>query len=203
MSVVSSSGSSTSRYQYDAQGLRRAKTGAAGVGYLWGGGELVEEQPAGGSAVVYARGNDGAVVGLGSERALHDGLGGVSGREGASPTLYRTDAWGNLQTDAADASRWKAPPSGGPSLGFGATSWDADAGLYYAQQRWYDARTGRWLSEDPVFGDLRDPWSLNLWGYANGNPLGFADPTGEPSAHRTGGRKIAEIDESAGRGRRA
>jgi RHS repeat-associated protein len=179
VSVEVSGGTVTSRYQYDAQGLRRTKTGATGVGYLWASGELVEEQQAGLSAIAYSRGIDGTVVGLGGEWALHDGLGGVSGREGASPTLYRVDAWGNLQVDAADSSLWSVPPSGGPSVGFGATHWDADAGLYYAQQRWYDPRTGRWLSEDPVFGDVRDPMSLNLWAYANGNPVGYVDPTGE------------------------
>ncbi len=190
--VAFSNGAAAIRYLYDWQGLRRAKTGATGVGYLWAGGELVEEQSAGGAAAVYARGDDGTVVGLGGERALHDGIGGVSGREGASPTLYRTDAWGNLQADAADSSRWSAPPSGGPSLGFGATNWDADAGLYYAQQRWYDARTGRWLSEDPVLGDLRNPSSLGLWAYADGDPLRYTDPTGEaPCRQRKPGESEA------------
>jgi RHS repeat-associated protein len=179
VSVEVSGGTVTNRYQYDAQGLRRTKTGAVGVGYLWAGDELVEEQQAGSSAIAYSRGTDGTVVGLGGDRALHDGLGGVSGREGASPALYRVDAWGNLQVDAADSSHWSVPPSGGPSVGFGATHWDADAGLYYAQQRWYDPRTGRWLSEDPVFGDLRNPMSLNLWAYGNGNPLKYTDPEGK------------------------
>jgi RHS repeat-associated protein len=40
--------------------------------------------------------------------------------------------------------------------------------LSYAQQRWYDPRTGRFLSEDPVFGDLQRPGSLHAFGYANG-----------------------------------
>ena len=44
---------------------------------------------------------------------------------------------------------------GGPheaSLGDTGHAWDSEAGLTYAQQRWYDAATGRFLSEDPVFG---------------------------------------------------
>jgi RHS repeat-associated protein len=51
--------------------------------------------------------------------------------------------------------------------------------LSYAQQRWYDPRIGRFLSEDPVFGDLQRPNSLQAFGYANGNPLSFTDPSGE------------------------
>jgi RHS repeat-associated protein len=50
--------------------------------------------------------------------------------------------------------------------------------LSYAQQRWYDPRIGRFLSEDPVFGDIQNPNSLQAFGYANGNPLAFTDASG-------------------------
>jgi RHS repeat-associated protein len=61
---------------------------------------------------------------------------------------------------------------------------EAGVGLSYAQQRWYDERTGRFLSEDPVFGDLGNPLSLHRWVYAHGNPLAFVDPTGEKSVRQ-------------------
>ncbi|WP_275902338.1 RHS repeat-associated core domain-containing protein, partial [Myxococcus vastator] len=53
-------------------------------------------------------------------------------------------------------------------------------GLTYAQQRWYDATTGRFLSEDPVGAEayLGMPTSMQPWVYANGNPLKFTDPNG-------------------------
>jgi RHS repeat-associated protein len=54
--------------------------------------------------------------------------------------------------------------------------------LSYAQQRWYDPRIGRFLSEDPVPGDPVSPVTLHAFGYANGNPLTFTDPTGERAA---------------------
>jgi hypothetical protein len=41
----------------------------------------------------------------------------------------------------------------------------------------YDPVLGRFLSLDPVF-DPADPQSLNGYGYANGNPATFSDPTG-------------------------
>jgi hypothetical protein len=41
---------------------------------------------------------------------------------------------------------------------------------------------GRFLSEDPLFGDVASPNSLMAWGYANGNPLRYSDATGEEAA---------------------
>jgi RHS repeat-associated protein len=116
----------------------------------------------------------GLALAAGNERLLHDGLGSVVGRIGnGAPTLYRFDAWGGY--------RGGAPSVTEPSAGYAGQHWDADAGLSYAQQRWYDPRIGRFLSEDPVFGDLTRPNSLHAFGYANGNPLLFIDPLGEAS----------------------
>jgi RHS repeat-associated protein len=163
----------TASYAYDHSGRRVSKSGTAGVtSYLWGAGELVSETPAGGTALVYQQLGDLAVA-VGGEQLMHDGLGSVVGRIGAgAPTLYRYDAWGGFRSS-------DAPATGQPSLAYAGQHWDADAGLSYAQQRWYDAATGRFLSEDPVFGELQQPNSLHAFGYANGNPLAFTDPTGE------------------------
>ncbi|MCL6592272.1 MAG: RHS repeat-associated core domain-containing protein, partial [Firmicutes bacterium] len=51
---------------------------------------------------------------------------------------------------------------------------DADSGLWYFNARWYDADTGRFISEDPM-GDPNNP---NLYSYCANNPLRFIDPTG-------------------------
>ncbi|RKH16395.1 hypothetical protein D7X74_15635 [Corallococcus sp. CA047B] len=59
--------------------------------------------------------------------------------------------------------------------------------------RWYDASTGRFLSEDPLLGDilateqrLPIPVSLQPWLYANGNPLIYTDPDGRSPNDRYG-----------------
>jgi RHS repeat-associated protein len=39
---------------------------------------------------------------------------------------------------------------------FSGREWDADAGLYYNRARWYDAASGRFISEDPIGFDGGD-----------------------------------------------
>jgi RHS repeat-associated protein len=165
----------TASYAYGHSGRRVSKSGPAGVtSYLWGAGELVSETPAGGTALVYQQLGDLAVA-VGGEQLMHDGLGSVVGRIGAgAPTLYRYDAWGGFRSS-------DAPATGQPSLAYAGQHWDGDAGLSYAQQRWYDPGTGFFLSEDPVGATaerLREPSRLQTFAYAGGNPVTNIDPGG-------------------------
>jgi RHS repeat-associated protein len=52
---------------------------------------------------------------------------------------------------------------------------DPVSGISYARARWYDARTGSFLSEDP----LRDVDSPNLYQYGLNSPFNYSDPMGE------------------------
>lgn len=54
----------------------------------------------------------------------------------------------------------------------------------YAQARYLDTKTGRFLSEDPAFWNtprelLADPQQMNSYAYARGNPLRYIDPDGK------------------------
>jgi RHS repeat-associated protein len=55
----------------------------------------------------------------------------------------------------------------------------AVAGLYPTLFREYAASQGRWLSPDPLGGDITNPQSLNRYGYVMNNPLSNIDPTGQ------------------------
>jgi RHS repeat-associated protein len=56
---------------------------------------------------------------------------------------------------------------------------DGSAGLYDFKARWYDAETGRFLSVDPLVGNIADPQTHNGYGYVQNDPLNLTDPTGE------------------------
>mgnify|MGYP001489258503 CR=1 FL=1 len=82
---------------------------------------------------------------------------------------------------------------------------DAETGLYYYGARYYDARTSRWISTDPILeeympvagnsdearrqnrrlpgmGGVYNPTNMNLYHYAGNNPVKYIDPDGKQSA---------------------
>ena len=58
------------------------------------------------------------------------------------------------------------------NLRFAGQYFDVETGLHYNWHRFYDPGLGRYLRSDPI-------WAVNLYGYANQNPLGFIDPKGQ------------------------
>ncbi len=97
---------------------------------------------------------------LGSVRQLTDSSGAV--------TLARTyDPYGKVNTT-----------SGAGSSGYGFTNEYQSQGLIYLRSRMYSPVNGRFLTRDTWSGDANRPLSFNRWGYVEGNPVNFVDPTG-------------------------
>lgn len=63
-------------------------------------------------------------------------------------------------------------------IGFTGHVNDADTGLVYMQQRYYDPTAARFMSLDPVVTDANTGQSFGRYHYANNNPYGFTDPDG-------------------------
>ena len=107
---------------------------------------------------------------------------------GAAVTYIHTDALGSpvARTDAAGTvlNRTRYEPygltAGGatPTIGFTGHVNDADTGLVYMQQRYYDPVAGRFLSIDPVTTDANTGGSFNRYNYAGNNPYKYIDPDG-------------------------
>jgi RHS repeat-associated protein len=57
---------------------------------------------------------------------------------------------------------------------FAGQYFDEETGLYYNWNRYYDPKTGRYISPDPLFFEER----TNLYLYAANNPARFIDPSG-------------------------
>ncbi len=55
---------------------------------------------------------------------------------------------------------------------------DSESGLDYFGARYHGSNLGRFMTPDPVGGDLSAPQSLNRYAYVANNPLRYTDPTG-------------------------
>ena len=61
-----------------------------------------------------------------------------------------------------------------PGYAFTGREWDPEVGLYYYRARYYDAKAGRFISEDPVGVQA----ALNFYTYVENSPTDGVDPSG-------------------------
>jgi RHS repeat-associated protein len=158
-------------YTYNAQGLRVAQsvTGNAST-YAW--------DWASGLPEMLTDGDNLYLVG-------HDTLGRW---DGAAWVYHLPDELGSVRqvTDGAGAvvsSREWTPfgvEVGAAQAGLGYTGewWDAAVGLQYLRARWYEPRTGRFLTEDSFPGTVFLPPTQHAYAYAANDPIRYTDPTG-------------------------
>ena len=67
---------------------------------------------------------------------------------------------------------WPRPGYGNKA--FTGREWDPETGLHYYRARYYDPKSGRFLSEDPIGFQ----GGINFYAYVDNNPVNFFDPTG-------------------------
>ncbi|WP_319002075.1 RHS repeat-associated core domain-containing protein [Burkholderia cepacia] len=79
-------------------------------------------------------------------------------------------AWGEVQGTASGPSSVPRPQN----LRFQGQYLDRETGLHYNLFRYYDPDVGRYISPDPI--GLAG--GVNLYQYANGNPISWIDPLG-------------------------
>ncbi len=65
-----------------------------------------------------------------------------------------------------------------PEANYTGHDWDDVLGMYYAKARFYDPAAKRFVSMDPVKGNVTDPLSLVSYLYCVDNPLKYVDPLG-------------------------
>jgi len=116
----------------------------------------------------------------------------ISGTDGSgSQTYYTGDGLGST-TDLTNSSATKtdgytydafgapthSPGSSANTFQFTGQQRDADSGLQYLRARYYDPTVGRFLSRDPLPGQLMRPATQNRFAYVRNNPASSVDPLG-------------------------
>ena len=169
--VVGGSTAQEVSYLYDAAGRRIAETvDGVTTWVIWDAGNPIVELDSAGNVLtrrVYGRALDQLFAvdhGAGMVFTLTDHVGSVRDTVDATGGLvdhHVYDSFGQSLTPT-------------PAEGFAGLRAEPIAGLLHARARTYDPASGRFLSEDPL--------APFRYGYAEGNPLLFADPSGESVA---------------------
>jgi RHS repeat-associated protein len=147
---------------------------------VWDGQNVLLETDGGGTTqAAYAQPADvyGALVSQrrgGATQQYHfDALGSTMELSNAAQTV--TDTW---RYQAFGETQARTGSSASPFGFVGELGYYQEAGLrlHYVRARWYDARVGRWVGEDPVQGG-------NLYVYVGGRATRGVDPSGRSGAH--------------------
>jgi RHS repeat-associated protein len=120
----------------------------------------------------------------GARIARRDASGNVtyyfSDQIGTTRTL--TDATGHLCYDADfypfGGERTPYVNTCSQSYKFAGMERDSETQNDHTMFRYYASNTGRWLSPDPLAGDVTNPQLLNRYAYVANNPTNFVDPQG-------------------------
>jgi RHS repeat-associated protein len=63
-------------------------------------------------------------------------------------------------------------------ISYAGYDWDPESKLFHTWFRQYNPRLGRFMTADPLAGNIGDPQSLNRYAYVVGNPTNWNDPLG-------------------------
>ena len=172
------------RYMYDPSNKRVYKQTSSGETYFFYG---LDGKVMGEYAVYWPGGvNGGMVLNRTTESAYFGG-------KKVVPSLVR-DRLGSVRASGSPANRpYGENYSGSNTDGFGTYYQDSSTGLNYADQRYYNATYGRFITPDRYIAlagganNPADPQSWNRYAYVGNDPTNYGDPSGQFRAVDDGG----------------
>jgi RHS repeat-associated protein len=181
--AVSTAPGATATYKYDARGNRIEKN-LRGVitRYVYDGDNILAALDANNTLIqlfTHGPGIDTPLIvrSSGIDYFYHaDALGSplaLTNSQGQAVEDYEYQAFGHPQIRDSEGGLHSESTVGNVYL-YAGREFDSETGFYYLRRRHYDPDSGRFLQEDPI--GLAG--GINLYAYANSNPLIFVDPYG-------------------------
>ncbi len=176
--VEAVTGDVTSTSGYNGDGLRVSVTVDNGspvtTDYVWDvNGQLPVVLDDGSNQYVYGLGLISATDGVDNQLYyISDGLGSTTALTddtGAATDTYSYDVFGTVRDRTGTTEN---------SFDFTGQQTDADSALQFLRARYYDPGTGRFITRDPITGDVMSPVTQNRYVYAGQNPTRWTDPRG-------------------------
>ena len=97
----------------------------------------------------------------------------ITGETGQAAVVYTYSDFGETEEVVADSI--------GNEICYTGAVYDKDTGLYYMNARYYDAVTGRFISQDSYRGEIEDAGTWHLYAYCSNNPINRIDIDGHKS----------------------
>ena len=168
-------GPASATYAYDGNGLRSTKTtGGATTHYTWGTDQVPNllQETTSSNTTSYIYGPDGLPIeqitpGGAVLYYSHDQLGStrlITDTSAVTKATYTYDPYGNITSSSVSVPN---------PLQYDGQYTDAETGLIYLRNRYYDPTTAQFLTQDPAISTSSSPYA-----YVAGNPLNATDLAG-------------------------
>jgi RHS repeat-associated protein len=169
--LIGYTGTVSATYSYNGDGLRMSKTvGGTTTDQVWDTSGSIPQVLADGSTY-YIYGAGGLpleqINGSNTYYFLHDQLGStrvLTDSSGNVAATFTYDPYGALIGSTGSVTT---------PLGFAGAYTDAESGLIYLVDRYYDPTTAQFISIDPMVAETQSPY-----GYVGGDPVNGIDPSG-------------------------